>query len=394
MLGVSGSIAAYKSALLVRLLIKEGAEVKVVLTPSALEFVTPLTLSTLSQNPVHSDFTEDKDTGEWVSHVDLGNWGDLLVIAPCTANTMGKMVGGICDNFLMAVYLSANCPVMIAPAMDLDMYKHFSTSENIKKLIERGHLMAEPGTGELASGLEGKGRMSEPEEILELIEEYFSKGQDLNGKRALVTAGPTHEKIDPVRYISNYSSGKMGFALANELRRRGAEVTLVTGPSQQVLEETSINRIDVVSADDMLQACIALAPKNDIIIMSAAVADYRPKTIASEKIKKADSENSLDLEPTVDILAKIGETKKKEQILIGFALETENEIINAKAKIEAKNLDMIVLNSLKDKGAGFAHDTNKVTLLQPNNKMISFELKSKPEVATDIVNNIIDLIRK
>lgn len=394
MLGVSGSIAAYKSALLVRLLIKEGAEVKVVLTPSALEFVTPLTLSTLSQNPVHSDFTEDKDTGEWVSHVDLGNWGDLLVIAPCTANTMGKMVGGICDNFLMAVYLSANCPVMIAPAMDLDMYKHFSTSENIKKLIERGHLMAEPGTGELASGLEGKGRMSEPEEILELIEEYFSKGQDLNGKRALVTAGPTHEKIDPVRYISNYSSGKMGFALANELRRRGAEVTLVTGPSQQVLEETSINRIDVVSADDMLQACIALAPKNDIIIMSAAVADYRPKTIASEKIKKADSENSLDLEPTVDILAKIGGTKKKEQILIGFALETENEIINAKAKIEAKNLDMIVLNSLKDKGAGFAHDTNKVTLLQPNNKMISFELKSKPEVATDIVNNIIDLIRK
>ncbi len=389
--GVTASIAAYKAAFLVRLLIKEGAQVKVVLTPSATEFITPLTLATLSKNPVHSDFTEDKDAGVWNNHVELGLWADFLLIAPCTANTLAKMNSGICDTFLQAVYLSARCPVFFAPAMDLDMFVHESTQKNIQDLQGKRNILIEPESGELASGLEGKGRMAEPENIIHYINDYLLKNSPLSNKKILVTAGPTYEAIDPVRFIGNHSSGKMGFALAEELARQGAQVILVSGPTALTTENPNIQRIAVVSAQEMYEAALQHYPAMDAAILAAAVADYRPKNVSREKIKKKGDELTLELEKTPDILYALGQNKKHQK-LIGFALETQNEIENAKGKLKRKNLDMIVLNSLRDKGAGFGVDTNKITILKPNNKMINFELKSKHKVAQDIVNEIIALL--
>jgi phosphopantothenoylcysteine decarboxylase / phosphopantothenate---cysteine ligase len=388
-LAITGSIAAYKSALLVRLLVKAGANVRVVLSPAALDFVTPLTLATLSKHEVMSDFTEDDDSGKWTNHVELALWGDLMVIAPCSANTLAKLATGICDNFLLAVYLSAKCPVMLAPAMDRDMYLHQSTQANLQELNGRGHIIVDPGTGELASGLEGKGRMAEAEELFEKIDEFFHPDLKLKGLNALVTAGPTYERIDPVRFIGNFSTGKMGYAIAEELARQGASVTLVSGPSHERVVDHRINLIKVTSAQEMFDACVGLWEQTNIGVMSAAVADYRPKQMAKEKIKKTSSSLSIELEKTTDILAHLGKNKTG-QYLVGFALETSNELENAKLKLKNKNLDLIVLNSLNDKGAGFGHDTNKVTLLSVSNKITSFELKSKAAVAADIVRTIIE----
>lgn len=392
LIGISGSIAAYKSALLVRECIKSGAQVKVVMTESAIEFITPLTLATLSKNPVHSDFTENKDSGVWTNHVELGIWADVMIIAPCTANTLSKMATGNCDNFLLAVYLSARCPVFVAPAMDLDMYKHGTTAENLKIIAKNNNYIIEPNEGELASGLEGKGRMAEPNEIVDYIENHFRKELDFLGKQVLITAGPTYEKIDPVRFIGNHSSGKMGYALANAFADQGASVHLISGPTKLEVDHKNIKRYNVTSADEMYDIAMQLYPDMDIAIAAAAVADYRPKTVAEEKIKKSDSDFQLELEKTKDILKNLGKEKKK-QFLVGFALETENELENAQGKLQRKNLDMIVLNSLKDAGAGFGVDTNKITVIHSNNKIINFELKSKALVALDILDQVKENIK-
>ncbi len=390
LLGVTAGIAAYKSTYLVRLFIKEGAEVKVVMTPSAKEFVTPLTLSTLSKNEVFSSFTnEDDDNAQWNNHVELGLWADYFVIAPATANTLSKMAQGQSDNLLVATYLSAKCPVYIAPAMDLDMYKHPSTLETLSKLESFGNTIIPAEHGELASGLIGKGRMAEPESIVVFLEKDISDQLPLKGKKVLITAGPTYEAIDPVRFIGNHSSGKMGYAIAETAANLGAEVVLVSGPTSLSMEEPSVHVIRVASAKEMYNAVHEHYSNCDVAILSAAVADYRPKTVASEKIKKKEGELTIELEKTEDILASLGKTKQQ-QFLVGFALETQNELENAKTKLEKKNLDLIVLNSLNDKGAGFGTDTNKVTFITRDNKVTPFQVKDKKEVAYDILQHIID----
>lgn len=390
-LGVTGSIAAYKSAHLVRLLIKAGAEVRVIMSPDAGEFITPLTLATLSKHPVHSDFTESKEAGTWVNHVELGLWGDLILLAPCTANTLAKWVNGHADNLLLAVLLSARCPQAVAPAMDLDMYLHPSTRDNLAQLTARGVVVIEPESGELASGLHGQGRLAEPEHIINDLEQWFTSRAPLHGQRVLVTAGPTHEAIDAVRFIGNHSSGKMGFALAQRLAELGAETTLITGPVHLPLPHPAVKRIDVTTASQMFDACHAIAAEQNIIVMAAAVADYRPIHAFDDKLKKSDEQLSIALEPTEDILQSLGAAKPKNQLLIGFALETDHELEHAKGKLERKNLDLIVLNSLRDEGAGFGHDTNKVTLIDRDNKSYTSELKSKSEIAREICTKIVEL---
>lgn len=389
-LGVCGSIAAYKSALLVRALIKAGANVKVILTADASNFITPLTLATLSKNPVYTQYFE-AETGVWSNHVELGLWADYLIIAPASANTIGKMANGLCDNLLTAVYLSAKCPVFFAPAMDLDMWKHESTQENINRLKSFGNTVIAPNKGELASGLFGEGRMAEPDEIVGFLNQEIKKGLPLLGKKVMVTAGPTYEAIDPVRFIGNHSSGKMGFALAEELVALGADVTLIAGPTA---EKTTahLQRIDVVSANDMLLACTQHFATSDITVMSAAVADYTPISVAEQKIKKKAEDFTIPLQKTTDILASLGKVKRKDQLLIGFALETEQEETYAKEKLQKKNLDLIVLNSLNDKGAGFKTDTNKITIFNSAFEQTRFETKSKAEVAKDICTEIIKLL--
>lgn len=389
LLGITGGIAAYKTTFLVRLLIKAGANVKVILTHSASSFVSPLTLATLSKNPVLSSFVNDGESStDWNNHVALGLWADLMVVAPATANTMSKMSLGTCDNLLLAVYLSAKCPVFFAPAMDLDMYRHESTKNSIQKLESFGNIMIPATTGELASGLHGEGRMAEPEDILSAIKEYLIRGLPLKDKKVMVTAGPTHEAIDPVRFIGNHSSGLMGYELAKSAASLGAKVILILGPSNLSVEHDSITVIKVVSADEMYQAAQNHYHEVDIAICAAAVADYRPKTVANQKIKKKEDGLTIDLVKNKDILLSLG-TNKKHQFLVGFALETENELENAKAKLKKKNLDAIILNSLNDEGAGFAGDTNKITFIDKNSRIIAFDLKTKAKVAQDIFNEIL-----
>jgi phosphopantothenoylcysteine decarboxylase/phosphopantothenate--cysteine ligase len=384
--GVTGSIAAYKSILLVRLLVKAGAEVKVILTPDAASFVSPLVLATLSKNKVVSVMFEDN---EWSNHVQLGRWADLLIIAPLTCNTLAKMANGFCDNILLAVYLSATCPVMVAPAMDEDMWEHPSTNQNLAKLVSFGNKVMPVEVGELASGLFGPGRMAEPELIIQFITEHYFREDVLKDKLALVTAGPTFEAIDPVRFIGNHSSGKMGFAIAESLYMKGAEVVLVTGPSQEKIAYKGITKISVQSANEMYEAVKPFLAKMDIGIFSAAVADYTIKNPAIEKIKKKDSAITIELTKTIDILAEAGKNKLQNQLIVGFALETENEKENAKAKLLQKNADIIVLNSLRTEGAGFAVDTNSVILFTKDGKEQVIKLKSKKEVANEIVSFII-----
>jgi len=390
LLGVCGSIAAYKSALLVRLLVKAGANVKVILTADASNFITPLTLATLSKNPVYTQYFEE-ETGVWSNHVELGLWADYLLIAPASANTLGKMANGLCDNLLTAAYLSAKCPVLFAPAMDLDMWKHESTQDNISKLQHFGNVMIAPGNGELASGLYGEGRMAEPEEIVAFLNAEIKKGLPLLGKKVLVTAGPTYEAIDPVRFIGNHSSGKMGFAIAEEMYRLGANVTLIAGPTS-LKANSGIKRIDVVSAAVMLEACLSHFKESEITVMSAAVADYTPVNVAQQKIKKKEDHFNIELKKTTDILATLGKQKTDGQLLIGFALETTDEENYAKEKLQKKNLDLIVLNSLNDKGAGFKTETNKITIFNKAFEKTAFETKSKTEVAKDICTEILKLI--
>lgn len=390
-LGVTGSIAAYKSAILTRLLVKAGAEVKIIMTDSASGFITPLTLSTLSKNPVLTNFIKD-ETGQWNNHVELGLWADAMIIAPASANTLAKMAYGLCDNLLLAVYLSARCPVFLAPAMDLDMLAHDSTQSNLKKISSFGNHIIDPTHGELASGLIGTGRMAEPEEIVTYLESFFSNSQKLTGKTVLVTAGPTHEAIDPVRFIGNHSSGKMGFAIAESLANSGASVNLVTGPTTLHTSHPHISVTRVMSAEDMYNACMKLFPSTDIAVLAAAVADYKPATTASQKIKKKDENLILELTKTHDIAASLGKQKHNGQIIVGFALETEQEQSNALKKLESKNFDLIVLNSLNDSGAGFGHDTNKVTLIDRQQNTRTFDLKSKKDVARDIVSAIIEKV--
>ncbi len=387
-LGVTGSIAAYKAAIFVRLLVKEGAEVKVIMTKAATDFITPLTLSTLSKNPVLIDFQKDK-TGEWNNHVDLGLWADAIIIAPASANTIGKMANGLCDNLLLATYLSARCPVFFAPAMDLDMYQHPSVLANIQKLIGFGNHLIEAEHGELASGLIGQGRMAEPENLVAYLSGFFTKKSALKGKKIMITAGPTYEAIDPVRFIGNHSTGKMGFALAEEAADQGAEVTLISGPTHLTIEHANIKLIRVKSGNQMYEACSIANQTSDINIMAAAVADYTPKTVADQKIKKKGDEMTIELVKTTDIAKSLGAIKRKDQFNVGFALETEAEIEHAQQKIKSKNFDLIVLNSLNDKGAGFGHDTNKITIIDNQNNIQHFELKSKREVAKDIINAIV-----
>jgi phosphopantothenoylcysteine decarboxylase / phosphopantothenate---cysteine ligase len=389
LLGVTGSIAAYKSAVLTRLLVKAGAVVKVVMTPSAADFITPLTLSTLSKNPVLTEFVKD-NTGQWNNHVELGLWADAVVIAPASANTLAKMANGLCDNLLLAVYLSARCPVFFAPAMDLDMLQHPATQNNIQKLKSYNNILIDAAFGELASGLVGNGRMAEPEEIVTALENHFTSEQKLSGKKVLVTAGPTYEAIDPVRFIGNHSTGKMGFSIAEEFARQGAIVNLVTGPTQQHISHPRINVIPVTSAEQMYTSCTSLFPSTDIAVLAAAVADYRPVEVAAQKIKKKDENLTIELTKTHDIAASLGKLKHNGQVMVGFALETENEQANAQSKLEKKNFDLIVLNSLNDKGAGFGHDTNKITIMDRKQQVKSFELKNKKEVAKDIVKAIIE----
>ncbi len=390
-LGVCGSIAAYKSASLVRLLIKAGAEVKVVMTPGSANFITPLTLATLSKNPVLIDYFIP-ETGEWNNHVELGLWADAIIIAPATANTLAKMSTGLCDNLLTAVYLSAKCPVYIAPAMDLDMWKHPSTVDNIEKLQSFGNILINPGTGELASGLYGEGRMAEPEEIVDFLSSEIKKKLLLAGKKILVTAGPTYEAIDPVRFIGNHSSGKMGFAIADELATMGADVTLVTGPTSEISKYSDIKRIDITTAAEMLSACELYYKDAVACVMSAAVADYTPTEVSPQKIKKTADHLHIELKSTVDILKTLGEEKSSGQILVGFALETDNEEQNAILKLQKKNLDLIILNSLNDTGAGFKGDTNKITMIDSNLQKTTFPLKSKTDVARDICQKVAELI--
>jgi phosphopantothenoylcysteine decarboxylase / phosphopantothenate---cysteine ligase len=394
LLGITGSIAAYKAAILVRLLIKEGANVKVVMTKLAKEFITPLTLATLSKNPILVDFFNPED-GKWNSHVDLGLWANAYVIAPATANTMGKMANGVADNLLITSYLSARCPVFVAPAMDLDMFQHPSTQKNIEILASYGNHILEPTAGELASGLEGKGRMDEPENIVNYLINYFEKKKSrefkISGKRVLITAGPTHELIDPVRFIGNYSSGKMGYAIAEEASRRGAEVELVSGPVNLPEPSESLSLKKVTSASEMYNTSRELYSKCDVAIFSAAVADFSPVNKVDEKIKEKE-ELKLELKPTIDIAKELGKAKSAEQINVGFALETSNEKVNALEKLNKKNFDFIVLNSLRDSGAGFQHDTNKISIIDKYNNIDNFELKSKVEVAKDILDKIEGLL--
>lgn len=388
LLGVTGSIAAYKSAVLTRLLVKAGAEVKVVMTQAAHDFITPLTLSTLSKNPALTEFVRD-NSGQWNNHVDLGLWADAMIIAPASANTIAKMANGLCDNLLLAVYLSARCPVFFAPAMDLDMLQHPSTQHNLQQLTAYGNQIIDPTYGELASGLVGTGRMAEPEEIVSFLEHHFTANKKLSGKTVLVTAGPTYEAIDPVRFIGNHSSGKMGFAIAEELANQGANVHLITGPTQQHTNHPGVRVKNVVSAQQMFEACNDLFPTSDITVLAAAVADYRPTEVADQKIKKKDENLSIALTKTQDIAASLGKLKHNGQVIVGFALETENELNNAIQKLEKKNFDLIVLNSLNDKGAGFGHDTNKIRIIDKSQKVSTFDLKDKKAVARDIVHAII-----
>lgn len=390
-LGITGSIAAYKAAIIVRGLIKKGAEVQVVITPAGKEFITPITLSALTSKPVISEFFSGRD-GTWNSHVDLGLWADAMLIAPATASTIGKMANGIADNMLITTYLSAKAPVFVAPAMDLDMFAHPSTQRNLDILRSYGNHIIEPGEGELASHLVGKGRMEEPDVIIAKLEEFFAQKQELSKKKILITAGPTYEKIDPVRFIGNYSSGKMGFALAEECAARGAEVILVAGPVQIESHHPNINRIDVESAQEMYEVAMQHYPTMDAGILCAAVADFTPDVIADKKIKRLGDELTVVLKPTHDIAASLGKIKKENQVLAGFALETNDEYQNAQGKLERKNFDFIVLNSLNDKGAGFRHDTNKISIIDKNKKT-DYSLKSKREVATDIIDCLASLIK-
>jgi len=385
LLGVTGSIAAYKTAVLTRLLVKAGAEVKIIMTNAAKDFVTPLSLSTLSKNPVLADLTENDS---WANHVMLGRWADVMLIAPLSCNTLAKMATGLCDNLLMAVYLSATCPVVVAPAMDEDMWHHSTTKKNLDTLNANGNFVLAVENGELASGLVGEGRMTEPETIVNWLNNFFLQENELKGKKILITAGPTYEKIDPVRFIGNHSSGKMGIALAEEMQQRGADVTLVLGPSN-IKVNGSIKVIHVTSAAEMLDACEGRFSHTDIAIMSAAVADYTPVHPAKEKIKKTENEFTIPLTKTTDILKTLGGLKTSNQVLVGFALETNNEKENALQKLQSKNADMIVLNSLQDAGAGFGLDTNKITIFDKTGKAYPFDIKSKKEVAKDIVNTII-----
>jgi phosphopantothenoylcysteine decarboxylase/phosphopantothenate--cysteine ligase len=389
LLGVCGSIAAYKVAVLTRLLVKSGSQVKVIMTPAARDFITPLTLSTLSRNPVLTDFTKD-NTGQWTNHVELSLWADAFVIAPVSAHTLAKMAHGLCDNLLLAVYLSSRCPVFFAPAMDLDMLRHPATKMNMKTLTAYGNHLIEPGFGDLASGLIGTGRMAEPEEILSNLNLFFSGQQKLKGKKVLVTAGPTYEAIDPVRFIGNHSTGKMGFALAEALANKGADVNLITGPTNEHTEHPGISVERVTTAKEMLDACSTYFPKADIAVLSAAVADYRPVQTAKQKIKKDTESLTLALTKTEDIAAALGKRKHNGQLIVGFALETEEEETNALKKLESKNFDLIVLNSLNDPGAGFGYETNKVTILDGKKKATTFDLKSKKKVAEDIVEAIVE----
>ncbi|MES2410937.1 MAG: bifunctional phosphopantothenoylcysteine decarboxylase/phosphopantothenate--cysteine ligase CoaBC [Bacteroidota bacterium] len=394
LLGVSGGIAAYKTAALVRLFIKAGAHVQVIMTPASKDFVTPLTLSTLSKNPVHSTFfNEEDENAQWNNHVELGLWADLILIAPATANTLSKMANGTCDNLLIATYLSAKCPVYFAPAMDLDMYKHPSTISSFNLLNGFGNIMIPAENGELASGLSGEGRMAEPENIIDFLEKDLESKLPLRGKKVMITAGPTYEAIDPVRFIGNHSSGKMGFDIAASAANLGADVTLISGPTHLNPKNHVINLIRVTSAKEMYDACHEYFNSTDVAICAAAVADYKPKFVAEQKIKKAEASLTIELEKTQDILASLGKIKQN-QFLIGFALETENEIENAKLKIQKKNLDLIVLNSLQDEGAGFGKPTNKITFIDKDFIIEPMDLKSKELVATDIMNKVISHYEK
>jgi phosphopantothenoylcysteine decarboxylase / phosphopantothenate---cysteine ligase len=387
-IGITGSIAAYKTPLIVRQLIKAGAEVKVIMTPASTDFVSKLTLSTLSKNAVLTNLFDEQS---WANHVDLGRWADLMLIAPLSRNTLGKMAVGQCDNLLLAVYLSAVCTVMVAPAMDEDMWNHPGTKRNLETLRDNGNIVLDAVYGELASGLVGQGRMAEPEDIVAEVEHFFKTSDQLKGKKALVAAGPTYEAIDPVRFIGNHSSGKMGYAIADELANRGAEVTLVSGPVSIHSKNKKVKLLSVTSADEMHATCSANSASYDIAVMAAAVADYTPTAVSDQKIKKKEGELTIKLKRTKDILGSLGKAKTNGQILVGFALETENEKANAQKKLEEKNADLIVLNSLKDEGAGFGHDTNKVTLLFKNRKEKQIELKSKSALARDIVDAIIEI---
>lgn len=387
-IGITGSIAAYKAAILIRLLVKSGAEVKVIMTPMAKQFITPLTIATLAKSPILVDFY-NPENGDWNSHVDLGMWADLYLIAPASANTIGKMANGIADNLLLTTYLSAKCPVLVAPAMDLDMYAHPANLKNLETLKSYGNRIVEPASGELASGLIGKGRMEEPENIVKAIEDFFFQPAELSGKHFLVTAGPTFEPIDPVRFIGNWSSGKMGYAIAEELAKRGAKVSLVSGPTNISCTHHNITKTDVVSAEEMYLKCIDIYPNTHGAVMCAAVADYRPDSYSDVKIKRKSNDLSINLTPNKDIAAELGKIKKQEQLLVGFALETNDEVQNSAKKLQSKNLDFIVLNSLRDKGAGFNHDTNKISIIFKDGKAEHFDLKSKANVAKDIVDQIV-----
>ena len=391
-LGITGSIAAYKAAILIRALVKKGAEVQVVITPAGKEFITPITLSALTSKPVISEFFAQRD-GTWNSHVDLGLWADAMVIAPATASTIGKMAHGIADNMLITTYLSMKAPVFVAPAMDLDMFAHPSTQKNLEILRSYGNHIIEPASGELASHLVGKGRMEEPEKIVEVLEAFFQQHQDLNGKKVVITAGPTYEKIDPVRFIGNYSSGKMGFALAEECASRGAEVVLISGPVTLEAYHPNIKRVDVESAHEMYESAMEAFQDADAAILCAAVADFTPDNVANQKIKREKDELVIKLKPTHDIAASLGAVKKDSQVLVGFALETNDEAKNAKGKLERKNLDFIVLNSLNDKGAGFRVDTNKITIIDKEGET-PYPLKNKSEVAGDIINRLVETLKK
>jgi phosphopantothenoylcysteine decarboxylase/phosphopantothenate--cysteine ligase len=392
-LGVCGSIAVYKAAYLTRLLIKEGAEVQVILTSSASSFIGPLTFSTLTGKPVYDSLVKN-EAGEWNNHVEMALWADLLLIAPASANTLCKMAQGACDNLLTAVYLSAKCPVMVAPAMDLDMYRHPATKANLERLKSYGTIVIDAEYGFLASGLEGEGRLAEPEHITEVVKNYFQHSNKLHGRKVVVTAGPTYEPLDPVRFIGNHSTGKMGYEIAHQLDQLGASVTLISGPTSLKVPSDSIQFVKVQKAEEMYNAVMEHVSTADAVILSAAVADYTPKEVAAQKIKKKEGGLSIDLVKTKDIAAAVGAGKKSGQVVVGFALETENELDNAFAKLESKNLDFIVLNSLNDQGAGFGHDTNKVTFIDRNNKVQTFELKSKKEVASDIISELVKHLEK
>lgn len=391
LLGISGGIAAYKTPNLVRCLIKKGAEVKVVMTDSAKDFVTPLSLSTVSKNPVHSSFKSDDEDGVWNNHVELGLWADFMLICPATANTLFKMANGNCDNLLLGVYLSCKSETFFAPAMDLDMYKHQSTKESINKLISFGNILIPPAHGELASGLSGEGRLPEPHEIVDFIEKYYTKNLPLEGKKVLISAGPTIEELDPVRYISNHSSGKMGYSLAETALSLGAEVKLISGPTNQSISSENIKIVHIKTGNELLEAIRNDYNNSDIVIMAAAVSDYKPIEFSEKKIKKDNNELNIKFEKTTDILFELGQNKKN-QILVGFALENNNELSNAINKLEKKNLDLIVLNSLNDEGAGFGYDTNKITVVDCSGNVTPYKLKKKNEVADDVFKHIIELM--